>query len=143
MDKKQAEDKVTDILRKAEESAGRSFELGKEYLDRDIKLTYTPHQQDFVSEQIEKRVNIIKGHTGFEYLMSDLPTHIRRYNPKSDRSRRSAIIDLIRKRASEDDLFRVFTMKYVAYLEIDYLKSWMNLNGKKGPTRRPTSDQRD
>jgi hypothetical protein len=51
--RKQAEDKVTEILRKAEESAGRLFELQKKYLDRDIKLTYTPDRESFISGQVE------------------------------------------------------------------------------------------
>jgi hypothetical protein len=120
---KEAEDKVTEILHRAEESAGRSFELQKTYLDRDIKLTYTPDREAFISGQIEHCKAIIKGLAGFDGLMNDLPVHVRTYDPR-EASRRFAIFDLLDGMASEQDLFRVFTMKYVAYLKIDYLQSW-------------------
>jgi hypothetical protein len=122
--RKQAEDKVTEILRKAEESAGRLFELEREHLDRDIKLTYAPDRESFISGQVEHCKAIVKGLAGFDGLMNDLPAHVRTYDPAREKSRGFAIFDLMDGMASEQDLFRVFTMKYVAYLKIDYLQSW-------------------
>lgn len=115
---------VTEILRKAEESAGRSFELQKEHIDRDIKLTYTPDREAFISDQVGHCRAIIKGLAGFESLMKDLPPHVRPYDPTREASRRFAIMDLMDGMASEKDLFRVFAMKYFEYLKIDYLQTW-------------------